>query len=354
MMARSLFVTARVAGVAAAALLLTGGLVACGSETPASNAPAGPAAATEPGAFPATIDHKYGATTINAAPQRVVTAGLTEQDAVLALGVVPVATTEWNGEYPGAIGPWASSKVGSAKLPEVLTGTDGPQFEKIAALKPDLIIALYSALTEEQYTTLSKIAPTLAQPKEYSDYGIPWQESTKKIGIALGKKAEAEKLVKDVDDKFAKAAQEHPEFAGKTALMTTLSEGYFVFGSEDPRNRILTSLGFKMPADLDTIIGDKFGANISAERTDVLNVNALVWIFDTLASGRDTLSKDKLYTNLAVSKEKREVEIEDPTTYGRALTFVSVLSLPYVLDRLVPQLAAAVDGNPATEVKPAE
>jgi iron complex transport system substrate-binding protein len=354
MMARSLFRSARVAGLAAAGLLLTAGLAACGTETPASNGPAAPAAATEPGAFPATIDHKYGSTTITAAPRRVVTVGLTEQDAVLALGVVPVGTTEWNGEYPGAIGPWASAEVGSATLPTVLAGTDGPQFEKIAALKPDLIVALYSALTQEQYTTLSKIAPTLAQPKEYSDYGIPWQETTKKVGIALGKKAEAEKLVKDVDDKFAEAAREHPEFAGKTALMATLSEGYFVFGTEDPRNRILTSLGFTLPTDLDTIIGDKFGANISAERTDVLNVNALVWIFDTVADGRAELAKDKLYTNLAVSKEKREVEIEDPTTYGRALTFVSVLSLPYVLDRLVPQLAAAVDGNPATEVKPAE
>jgi iron complex transport system substrate-binding protein len=33
-----------------------------------------------------------------------------------------------------------------------------------------------------------------------------------------------------------------------------------------------------------------------------------------------------------------------------ASNFVTVLSLPLLLDRLVPMLAAAVDGDPATEV----
>ena len=35
-------------------------------------------------------------------------------------------------------------------------------------------------------------------------------------------------------------------------------------------------------------------------------------------------------------------------TLSAALSFSSVLSLPYVLDELVPQLAAAVDGDPET------
>ena len=39
---------------------------------------------------------------------------------------------------------------------------------------------------------------------------------------------------------------------------------------------------------------------------------------------------------------------DDPL--GGATSFVSVLSLPYLLDGLVPMLAAAVDGDPATEV----
>ncbi len=33
---------------------------------------------------------------------------------------------------------------------------------------------------------------------------------------------------------------------------------------------------------------------------------------------------------------------------GGATSFVSVLSLPFLIDELVPRLAAAVDGDPAT------
>ncbi|WP_051790920.1 iron-siderophore ABC transporter substrate-binding protein [Amycolatopsis jejuensis] len=344
---------ARTAGVLASTLVLAGALTACGSGTD-SPAPAGASGgATDPGAFPVSIEHKYGSTKVEKAPQRVVTVGLTEQDALLALGVVPVGVTEWLGLYPGAIGPWAKDKLGSAPLPTVLKDTDGPQFEKIAALKPDLIIGLYSALTQEQYNTLSKIAPTIAPPKRYNDYGIPWQEATKTVGKAVGKAKEADQIVKGVEDQFAKARAEHPEFAGKTALMATQYEGYFVYGSEDPRSRVLTSLGFKLPENLDQIIGDKFGKNISAERTDLLNVDALVWIVDKVANGQGVLAKDALYSGLKVAKEKREVFVETNSTYGSTTSFVTALSLPYELERIVPQLTAAVDGNPATEVKPA-
>ncbi|HWD02366.1 MAG TPA: iron-siderophore ABC transporter substrate-binding protein [Amycolatopsis sp.] len=343
----------RIAGALASAIVLAGALTACGSASPSDTESPSAAGSTDPGAFPVTIEHKYGSTTIEKAPRRIVTVGLTEQDALLALGVVPVGTTDWLGNFPGAIAPWAKPKLGNAPLPTVLKDTDGPQFEKIAALKPDLIIGLYSALTQEQYTTLSKIAPTIAQPKQYSDYGIPWQEETETVGKAVGKAKEADALVKGVEDQFAKAKAAHPEFAGKTALMATQYEGYFVYGTEDPRTRVLTSLGFKTPANLDQIIGDKFGANISPERTDLLDVDALVWIVDSLPQGEAALAKDKLYSGLNVAKQKREVFIADPSTYGSATSFVSVLSLPYTLERLVPQLSAAVDGNPATVVKPA-
>ncbi|WP_215550147.1 iron-siderophore ABC transporter substrate-binding protein [Amycolatopsis sp. CA-230715] len=305
------------------------------------------------GAYPVTIEHKYGSTTIASAPKRVVTVGLTEQDSLLALGVVPVATTKWIGAFPGEIGPWASGKLGGAGVPEVLQDTSGPQFEKIAALRPDVIIGLYSGMTKESYDKLSQIAPTVAQPKEYTDFGIPWQETTKQIGRILGKQDDAAKLVQGVEDRFAKVRKENPKFEGASAVMATIYDGYFVYGSQDPRSRLLTSLGFKLPADLDAAIGDKFGANISAERTDLLDRDALIWVVGTAAEGQAKLASDRLYSGLKVAKEKREVFVEEGTAYGHATSFVSVLSLPFQLDRLVPQLAAAVDGDPGTPVKPA-
>src|SRR5689334_10976994 len=135
------------------ALVAVTGLTACGDDT-GSGGDTTTTAGAEASAFPVTIEHKYGTTEITAEPRRIVTAGLVEQDALLALGITPVATTEWFGEQPGAIWPWAQPKL-TGETPEVLKDADGIQFEKIAALKPDLILAIYSGLTPEDYATLS-------------------------------------------------------------------------------------------------------------------------------------------------------------------------------------------------------
>ncbi|MDN3357893.1 iron-siderophore ABC transporter substrate-binding protein [Actinomadura sp. DC4] len=339
---------ARLAAAFASLLLVVGLVSACGSGK--DSAPAAKAAAGA--AFPVTIAHKYGSTTIKAEPKRIVTVGLTDQDAVLALGKVPVGTTEWFGGYPGAIGPWARSALHGAPLPTVLkdTGT-GPQVEKIAALRPDLILSLYGGLTKKQYETLSKFAPVVAQPKQYNDFGIPWEDQTRTIGKALGQEAAAEKLVSGVEQRFAKIKSENPEFTGKSAVTATPYEGYFVYGSQDPRSRTLSSLGFALPAGLDKLIGDKYGASISKERTDLLDQQVIVWTVANLAKDLPKLHADKLYTDLNVVKQGREVAVGEDTPYGTAYSFVTVLSLPYLLDRLVPQLKAAVDGDVGTKVE---
>ncbi|MEU3979335.1 iron-siderophore ABC transporter substrate-binding protein [Streptomyces sp. NPDC026672] len=344
----------RLTGLLASVLLLTATAVACGSSDSGSGTGSSSDAkdsSAAAGAFPVTIAHKFGSTTIKSVPKRIVTVGLTDQDAVLALGTVPVATTEWVGGYKGAIGPWAQDKLGGAPAPTVLkdTGT-GPQVEKIAALKPDLILAVYSGLTKSQYTSLSKFAPVVAQPKEFNDYGVPWQRQTEEIGKALGKEPEAKKLVAGVEDRFEAAEKANPAFAGATAVMATPYEGTFVYGSQDTRSRLLSDLGFSLPKDLDKVIGDQFGANISKERFDLLDQDVAVWIVPDLTSAVDKLHGDSIYSDLNVVKQGREVFIEETSDYGNAVSLSTVLSIPYVLDRLVPQLAAAVDGKADTKV----
>ena len=61
-------------------------------------------------AFPVTIEHKYGETTIPEQPERVVTVGFADQDALLALGVSPVGIRDWYGEQPFATWPWATTR----------------------------------------------------------------------------------------------------------------------------------------------------------------------------------------------------------------------------------------------------
>lgn len=334
-------------------LTLAPALAACGSESGGSEGTDGPeapaAAEAEENAFPVTIEHKFGSTEITEKPERVVVVGLTDQDALLALGVVPVGVTYWYGDKElEGIYPWAEEALGDAEAPELLDNTNGIDIEAVAALAPDLVIGQYAGVTQKEYDLLSQLAPTVAQPGDYADYGVPWEEATATIGAAVGQPEAADELVDSVQATIDEAAAAHPEFAGKSAAVVTPYEGLFVYGPEDPRVRILSQLGFEFPEVLSGAEGEEFGGSLSSERTsDLDQVDVTVWL--GLTADEAVAS---VYESTASFKEGRFVDIDDKVTenYAVAHSFVSVLSIPYVLERYVPQLVAAVDGDPATEV----
>ncbi|GAA2875867.1 iron-siderophore ABC transporter substrate-binding protein [Pseudonocardia halophobica] len=329
-------------------------VAACGGGS-AAPADSGTSTTAEAGAFPATVAHKFGNTTIEAEPTRVVTVGLTDQDTVLALGVVPVGTTEWFGNTPGALFPWAKARfdeiANGAPVPEVLPFTDGVAYERVAALRPDLILATYSGLTQADYDRLSQIAPTVAQPGDVPDYGLGWREQTTTIGAALGRPAAAAELVAGIEKQFTDARAAHPEFAGRTAAVATFyNSQYYVYGSKDPRSRVLGELGFTIPAVVDELAGEEFGATVSLERSDVLDVGALVWLDAGGEGVRQSVLGQPSYTARAVHTEGRDlfVSYDGGTTLDPIGGFVTVLSLPVLLGALPDQLAAVSDGDPAT------
>ena len=303
-------------------------------------------AAVEEGALPAEIEHKYGSTTVTEAPERVVVAGMREQDSLLALGVVPVATTEWFGMHPGEIFPWAKDALGDAPVPKVLDFADGLQIEKIAALRPDLILAVYSGLTKKQYETLSKIAPTIAQPAGQIDWGSSWKDEILTVGRAVGKPAQAQRLHDDAEALIAQAAAEHPEFEGQTAAVATPYQGLYAYGPQDARSQLLVDLGFTFPKGLEKIGGQDFGGEVSDEKVDLLDVGTLLWLADEKPAAK--VRKHPVYRDLAVRKEGRDVFLAEKGTLYEATSFISVLSIPLLIDELVPKLAAAADGDPST------
>ena len=327
--------------VLATAALLAG----CGSTEPETVAESGSGAGSAE--LPVTIEHKYGSTTFTEAPERVVVVGLQEQDTLISLGIVPVGVTYWFGEESG-INPWAEEALPEGtELPKVLDATNGIPVEEVAALAPDLIIGEYSAMSQEEYDLLSQLAPTLAQSGEYADYSMPWDEMALKIGQAVGQETEAADQVDDVKEQIATYAADHPEFEGKTAALVTPYEGLFVYGPEDPRTRMLGVLGFDVTSSPLFESQEDFGSSLSTENAaDLDKIDLTVW-YDRQAEA----DVAKVYEGTEAFADGRWVDIASTDgAYWVAHSFVSPLAIPYVLERYVPQLAAAVDGDPDTEV----
>lgn len=301
------------------------------------------------GGFPVTIEHKYGSTTIAAPPERIVSVGFAEHESLLALGLEPVGVRDWYGDQPYATWPWAQDELGDAQ-PEVIAA-EALNFEQIAALQPDLIVGILSGMTDTDYATLSAIAPTLAQSADYVEYGSPWDVTLTTIGRATGRVDEAARIVADTTALLDGVRAAHPEWEGLTAGVTYIYEsqpgGY---ASQDPRARFLADIGLATPAHYDELAGDQFWFTVSPERLPELDADVLLWFGDTdadIAAVRDLPLRD----TLSAYTEGREILV-DPLLAG-AFSHGSPLSFEYVVEHLVPQLEAALDGDPATVVESA-
>jgi iron complex transport system substrate-binding protein len=306
-----------------------------------------PSHAQDDDPFPVTIEHKFGSTTITEAPQRVVAIGYTEQDFLLALGVTPVAVRYWYGDEDNAIFPWAEDYV-EGDQPVVLNMPfGGLDYEAILALKPDLISAVTSGITQDEYDTLSQIAPTIAQTDDYIDFGMPWQEVTLEIGQAVGKSAEAEEIVANVDGLFEDARANNPDFEGKTVAVAYYYDGtYGFYTAEDSRGRFFTDLGFVMSDELLEVAGDLFYSNLSTERIDLLDQDLIAILnLQFIEGGREALEADPLFGQLDAVKEGRVIYLDEQSE--NALGFSSPLSLPFALDAVLPQLEAIFGGPSA-------
>jgi iron complex transport system substrate-binding protein len=321
----------------AGVLTAVAGLTACGGSEEEAGAAAG-ATTSAGGAFPVSIENEFGTTEIEAEPQRVVTVGFNDEDFVLALGVTPVGVRQLLGDYDAPTRPWAQDQLDGAELPTV--GGEEIDVEAVAALEPDLIVGVYSFMDQAVYDQLSGIAPTLAQTDEYADGATPWQEQTLLTGQALGRDDEAQQLVDDVEGRFDQATSDNPSFAGTSIAvdLTGVGSGHYLLGRDDLRTQFFSDLGFTVP---DT------STDVSQERLDLLEADVLAVNGYTQADA----DADPLFAGLDVVTSGRTVLLGSYSgAVSAALGFGSPLSLPYLLDEVVPALAAAADGDPATTV----
>lgn len=170
---------------------------------------------------PVTITHLFGETTIEAAPTRVVSAGFTGQDDLLALGVVPIAVTYWFGDQPFAVWPWARTQLGDAE-PVVLNLDDGIDVDRIAELDPDLIVATNAGVDADTYQRLSEIAPTVPQtgPDAFFE---PWQDQARSIGRAVLAGDRMQSLIDGIEAQFSAIPERFPSSTDAACCCSTVS-----------------------------------------------------------------------------------------------------------------------------------
>jgi len=277
-----------------------------------------------------TVKHIFGETKIPAPPKRVVSAGFTEQDDLLALGVVPIAVTDWFGGQPFGVWPWAQPKLGGAQ-PVVLNLNDGIQADQIASLKPDLIVATNAGLDQDTYTKLSAIAPTIAQsgPDAFFE---PWKDQATLIGQAVFKADDMTKLIAAVGDKFASVGKNNPQFAGKKVLLLggTFYEDSVRVTTPGWRTDFLTEMGFTIP--------DTGRGLVSRDKlASVLDVaDVLIWTTES-DDEQAALLADPVVAKLQATVQRRNVFTGKDL--AGAIAFASTLSYPVVADQLPPLIS---------------
>jgi iron complex transport system substrate-binding protein len=304
--------------------------VACSSEKPGTVA----------GDGSVTVKHAFGETKIPSAPKRVVSAGFTEQDDLLALGVVPVAVTEWFGGEPFAVWPWAQPKLGGAQ-PVVLNLYNGIQVDQIASLKPDLIVATNAGLDKDTYDKLTAIAPTIAQSGQNAFFE-PWKDQATSIGQAVFKFDDMTKLISDVDAKFTDVAKNNPQFKDKKVVVVSATF-YKDMADVTPagwRTEFLGQMGFTTPDGVNDYVKDD-RAQVPLDKLSSVLDDADVVIWKTESDEEQTaLIAQPFFAALKSTKANRNVFTGKDL--AGALAFTSVLSYPVVADRLPPMISKAL------------
>jgi len=292
-------------------------------------------------AFPVTIEHGLGETVIESKPERIVTIGWMSQDVVLALGQVPVGIPlqEFGGDANGVL-PWVADAVSDlgGELPVRLDPYQLP-YEQILSLQPDLILAPYSDLDAEKYARLSNIAPTVAW--QDGPWAGNWRDITRTIGRALGDEAGAEALIERVATQLADAAAAHPEFEDMTFTFGYPEPGsnnLAVYVSTDPRVQMIEDLGLRLSPGADALPTDgSFNVPVSFEDLESVDADILITWHDDQAE-LDALRANPVFARFRPVAEGRHLAIVD-RAFSMATSAPSVLSIPWAIDRLVPQLA---------------
>lgn len=288
--------------------------------------------------YPIVIKHAFGETVIEKKPERVASIAWANHDVALALGVVPVGFSAANYGVQDDSGmlPWTREKLKELGVdtPTIFQDTDGLDFEAIADTNPDVILAAYSGITQEEYDILSQIAPVVAYPE--IPWVITWREQILLNAKGMGMEEEGKQLIAETEKLIQDKANEYSEIKGKKAAfamfnVTDLSK-FYIYTPNDPRGEFLEEVGMEYPEGIKSLITDKdsFYLELSAENADAL-MDTEIFIAYGDENTLSALQADPILGNVPAIKNGAVVIIGDNTPLAAAGN-PNPLSIAYTID----------------------
>ncbi len=298
--------------------------------------------------YPITITHALGETVIESKPERIATISWGNQDTPLALGVLPVGVSTANYGVTDGSGllPWTKEAFENLGVTQALLFDDvaGLDFEAISDVQPDVILAAYSGITQEEYDLLSEIAPVVAY--RTAPWQTFWRDQIIYDAMGIGLEAEGKALVSDLEQLIEEKTATYPELNGIKAAFfyfnpTDLGK-FYVYLPSDPRAAYLLDLGMEFPDSVKALTEDSssFALELSAENVDRLDDIDLIITYGTDGL-LESLQKDPLISTLPAVQNGSVAIIEDATPLAASGT-PSALSIPATIDEYLAILAEAV------------
>ncbi len=269
------------------------------------------------------VKHAGGETKVPGVPQRVVALDFQELEHALALGVTPVGAVTHRQD--GVV--YDRFKDDMKGVRNVGTPSQ-PNLEAIAALKPDLILG-NAIRHKEVYDKLSQIAPTVLM----AEIGEAWKENLQLHAQALGKQAEAEKLMSEYNGRIRefRAAMGDRRETTTVSLLRSLATQTRIYMKDNFVGGVLQDAGLRRPP-----AQDREGREVATEER-IGDFDATYIFISHVFSGDKTgdshvlqLMKHPLWSQLDAVKQGRVYEVPDEYWFLSG----GLLSADLVLDDL--------------------
>ncbi|MEM5003022.1 iron-siderophore ABC transporter substrate-binding protein [Priestia megaterium] len=244
-----------------------------------------------------TIKHAMGETKVPQKPKRIVVLTNEGTEALLSMGIKPVgAVQSWLGN------PWYDHIKDKMKGVQNVGTEMEPSLEKIAALKPDLIIG-NKVRQEKTYDQLNAIAPTVFADQLSGD----WKKNLMLYAKAVNKEDKGKQVIQDFDKHVETVKKQLGDQVNKkVSIVRFTGSDARIYHKDSFSGVILDQLGFARPKSQD--VNDLAELNVTKERIPAMDGDVLFYFSYETGDGKATTMEkewvnDPLFKKLNVSKE---------------------------------------------------